>query len=89
MTVVAIVPTNPFDFNGRRFLRKFLSKPARRLFHRHEYHEIKTLPVRKIQPHFDWYLARNPKLAKRFEGIKHINYTTYKWNPLDIHTSSI
>ena len=80
LTVIALVTVNPFDFKRRRYLRKFLSDPAHKIDSRHYYRKIRTLPARKVQPLFDWYLARNPELAKHFKGMKHTNYTAYKWD---------
>ena len=79
LTVVALVPGSPFGFKRRKLMRKYLSGPAHKLRSREFYRKVLTLPVPKIQPLFEFYIARNAKLQEYFKGINHTNYTTYKW----------
>ena len=79
LTVVALVPGSPFDFKRRNLMRKYLSGPAHKMRSREFYRKVLTLSVPKIQPLFEFYIARNAKLQEYFKGMNHTNYTTYKW----------
>ena len=79
LTVVAVVPIGPFDFETRGYLREFLSKPARKLRSREYYRKIKTLNKPKREQLFEWYRNHVRWLNKSFQGIKNRNYSSYKW----------
>ena len=79
LTVVAVLPTRPFDFETRRFLRELLSKPARKLRSRQYYRKIKTSDKPKRRKFFDWYVKHDKNLNRDFRGVQNTNYSSYKW----------
>ena len=78
LTVVAVLPTRPFDFETRRYLRQFLSVPARKLRSRQYYRKIKTSDKPKHTEVFESYIQHEkPNLKK--DWVKFANYASYKW----------
>ena len=79
LTVVAVIPTRPFDFETREYLREFLSVPARKLRSRQYYRKIKTSDKPKRREVFDLYVQHEAKLKREFRGVQNTRYSSYKW----------
>ena len=62
LTVVVVIPIRPFDFETRRYLREFLSTPARKLRSRQYYRKIKTSDKPKRTHVFEWYIQHTNKI---------------------------
>lgn len=77
LTVVALVPVRIREFKRRSLLRKYLSTAAHKVRSRQHYRKIQT----SSKPKRHWLFDRHNYSAwiHPFTGIKHAQYTTYKW----------
>jgi len=82
LAVVATVPIGAFDFEMRKYIRKYLSAQAHKLRSRRYYRKITTSSEPKRYPRFDVILKRVDWLRKLYRGVSHKDYTisNYGWD---------